>query len=135
VYETFEHGADVGVRGQGRTLEEAFAEGAKAMFSVMVDLRAVRPLRRVAVEAQAEDREMLFVQWLNELLAAAHLEGMVFCEFETRIEGLRVRGTALGEPLNLARHETIVEVKGATLTALKVAEAPAGCLAQCVVDV
>lgn len=135
MYETFEHGADVGVRGEGRTLEEAFQEGARAMFSVIVDIEAVRPERRVAVEAEAGDRELLFVQWLNNLLAAAHLEGMVFSRFEVRFQGLRIRGDAFGEPLDASRHETTVEVKGATLTALKVAETPGGFAAQCVVDV
>jgi SHS2 domain-containing protein len=30
---TFDHGADIGVLGEGRTVEEAFAGAARAMFS------------------------------------------------------------------------------------------------------
>ena len=34
-YKHLEHEADVGVLGIGKTIEEAFEEGAKAMFDVM----------------------------------------------------------------------------------------------------
>jgi SHS2 domain-containing protein len=52
------------------------------------------------------------------------------------ITGTRLNGRASGEPIDIARHQPAVEVKGATLTALKVAEQPDGSwCAQCVVDV
>ncbi len=42
-YEQFEHKADVGVRGYGKTIEEAFENGAKAMFSIMVNIAKIEP--------------------------------------------------------------------------------------------
>lgn len=42
-YETFEHTADIGIRGIGDNLEQAFEEGAKAMFSVMYDINSIKP--------------------------------------------------------------------------------------------
>lgn len=62
---TFDHGADIGVLGEGRTIEEAFAGAAKAMFSVMVDVADVRPREAVAISCTASDRELLLVQWLT----------------------------------------------------------------------
>ena len=47
----------------------------------------------------------------------------------------RLHARALGEPLERARHEPAVEVKGATYTALRVAPADGGWVAQAVVDV
>jgi SHS2 domain-containing protein len=48
----------------------------------------------------------------------------------------RLRGEAWGEPVDVARHQPAVEVKGATVTELRVVEtAPGHHLAQCVVDV
>jgi SHS2 domain-containing protein len=64
------------------------------------------------------------------------IDGLVFGAFEVAISGTRLDGRALGEPIDIARHQPAVEVKGATLTALKVAEQLDGSWsAQCVVDV
>jgi len=132
---TFDHGADIGVAGEGATLEEAFAGAARAMFGIMVDLGDVRPRQEVEVACSASDRELLLVSWLNALLAEADLRGMVFCEFEVRLRNGNLVGKARGEPFDAARHTPGVEVKGATLTELKVAHGPAGWCAQTVVDV
>lgn len=134
-FETFEHGADIGVRGRGRTLPEAFANGARAMFSIIADdLDAVQPLEPVAVTASSYDLEGLFVSWLNALLAAADLERMLFCTFEVNISGLVVRGTAWGQKFEQGRDRG-VEVKGATFTEVRVQREGRGWTAQCVVDV
>ncbi len=136
-YETFDHEADVGIRGYGRTLEEAFENAAKAMFSVMVDLRRVRPLKEFHVVAEAPDTETLLVEWLNQLLALAHLEGYLFADFGVKIseDGTRLEGYARGEPVDRHRHEIAVEVKGATYAMLEVGKEGGRYKAQCVVDV
>ena len=133
---TFDHAADIGVLGEGRTVEEAFVGAARAMFSVMVDLDGVRPLQSVEIACAASDRELLLVQWLNALLAEADMRGMVFCDFALRLLDGGLAGTARGEPWDLERHVPGVEVKGATLTALEVARGADGTWrAQTVVDV
>ena len=61
---------------------------------------------------------------------------MLFGRFSVVIDGLRLAATAWGEPVDQARHEPAVEVKGATYTAVRVATREDGvCVAQCVVDV
>ena len=133
---TFDHGADIGVLGEGATLEEAFAGAARAMFSVIADLRDVEPRVAVEVSCEASDPELLLVQWLNALLAEADLRGMVFCEFEPRLVEGGLRGTARGEPFDPLRHAPGVEVKGATLTELSVTRDESGWwTARTVVDV
>lgn len=133
---TFDHGADIGVRGEGETLEDAFAGAARAMFSIMVDLSDVEPREAVEVSCAATDRELLLVQWLNALLAEADMRGMVFSEFEVRLLDGGLAGTARGEPFDPSRHVPGVEVKGATLTELEVARGKDGVWhAQTVVDV
>ncbi|NDY43391.1 archease [Dissulfurirhabdus thermomarina] len=134
--ETFEHGADIGIRGRGPTLEAAFADAARALFSLVVtNLDAVRPVEAVPVRCTGDDLEGLFVAWLNTLLAEADIRGFVFSGFEVSIRGLGLSGTARGEPFDPARHEPGVEVKGATYTELAVRETGPGWIAQCVVDV
>lgn len=135
-YETFEHGADIGIRGHGATLEEAFVNGARALFSIVVDsLDNISPADSKAVKASSYDREGLFVAWLNALLAEADLENMVFCSFEVNIHGFELHGRAWGETPAPGHQERGVEVKGATFTELKVAREKGVWVAQCVVDV
>jgi SHS2 domain-containing protein len=134
-FETFEHKADMGIRGYGATLEEAFANGAKALFAVMIDIRSVNPKDAHEVKCSADDLETLFVEWLNRLLSIADSEGVVFSQFELEIRGNMVDGKALGERLDRERHRPMVEVKAATYHMLKVGESEGGFFAQCVVDV
>jgi SHS2 domain-containing protein len=134
-FERFEHRADVGVRGKGETLEEAFVEGARAMFSVMANIDTVQPLEKFKIEVSASDEEALFVEWLNELLSVADLNGVVFCEFEVGISGNSLRGKASGEKWDLERHEPKTEVKAATYSQLSVKKENGSYVAQCIVDV
>jgi SHS2 domain-containing protein len=134
-YETFEHEADIGIRGRGATPEEAFAQAAAAMYSVMVDIARVEEKEFRGVNVAADDREQLLVEWLNGLLAVSDIERMVFARFEVRIEGNRLAGTAWGEPLDRTKHEPKVEVKGATYHLLRVDQEGDHYVAQCVVDV
>lgn len=134
-YETFEHLADIGVRGYGKSLEEAFGNGAKAMFSVIADINAVKPSERTEVHCEAEDPEMLFVEWLNSLLSAAHLSGALFCNFKVEIKDRKLKGWAWGERLDQERHHVMTEVKAATYSMLKVGREGDVYIAQCVVDV
>ncbi|HID97489.1 MAG TPA: archease [Thermodesulfobacteriaceae bacterium] len=135
--ETFEHGADIGVRGIGRTLAEAFEHGAEVMFSLMVEnMEEVRPEKIVEISCESYDIEGLFTAWLNTLLAEADMHGMIFCRFKAEIRDNSLSGTASGEPVDPDRHRLGVEIKGATFTELRVEQEDSGrWIAQCVVDV
>ncbi len=45
-YETFDHEADIGIRGFGATIAEAFENAAVALYSVMVNVHPVKPKER-----------------------------------------------------------------------------------------
>ena len=130
----FDHDADVGIVGRGATLEEAFEAAARAMFAIMTGIEAVRDERSVSVDFEEADTELALVRWLNLLLALSHEEGLVFGRFWIERDGVRWRGGASGEPWR-RELERGVEVKGATLTMLKVRQTEAGWEARCVVDV
>ena len=134
-YETFEHGADIGIRGFGQTETEAFENAATALFSVMVNVNSVEAKEKRSVMVSAPDQELLLVEWLNALLSLSDIEHVVFSKFNVIIEGTSLTGTALGEALDRERHEPNVEIKGATYHMLKVTESDGRFVAQCVVDV
>jgi tRNA nucleotidyltransferase (CCA-adding enzyme) len=125
-YETFEHGADIGVRGFGRTMAEAFENTAIALYSVMVNIPAVEANEQRSVTVSAPDHELLLIEWLNALLSLSDIEHMVFSKFKVKMEGTSLTGTAWGEKLDQERHEPNVEIKGATYYMLKVTEEDGG---------
>jgi tRNA nucleotidyltransferase (CCA-adding enzyme) len=61
---------------------------------------------------------------------------MLFSRFAVQIEHLKLNGVLWGEPVDVARHAPACEPKGATYTALRVAEEQDGSWsAACIVDV
>lgn len=134
-WEHFEHEADIGVRGRGATLAEAFAQAGLALTAIVTDPALVAPRIPVTIRCQAPDPEFLFVDWLNALIYEMATRRMLFSRYEVRIEGDRLEATAWGEPVDRSRHQPGVEPKGATFTALEVARQGEEWIAQCVVDV
>ncbi|HET19160.1 MAG TPA: archease [Chromatiales bacterium] len=134
-WEHFEHVADIGVRGIGPTPAEAFVQAALAMTAIIVEPQAIEAREPVTFELEGEDLDYLFYDWLNALVYAMATRRMLFGRFEVSIETGRLRATAWGEPVDQARHQPAVEVKGATLTQLAVRQEGDLWVAQCVVDV
>lgn len=139
-YEQFEHQADVGIRGYGETIEEAFENGARAMFGVMVNLEKVEPKKEIKIECQATNLEELFVEWLNKLLAEAGIENLIFSDFKIKEinkvnSTYKLLGLAKGEKIDLEKHEPKVEVKAATYSQLKIEKKDNQYIAQTIVDV
>lgn len=135
-WEHFPHAADMGVRGVGRTRALAFEQAALALTSVISDVRQIAPREAITIVCQAPDDELLLVDWLNAIIYEMATHHMLFSRFMVQMDDHRLQARAWGEPLDVARHQPAVEVKGATYTALRVAQEPDGrWVAQCVVDV
>ncbi|HUL96771.1 MAG TPA: archease [Usitatibacter sp.] len=133
-YGYFDHDADVGIVGRGPDLETAFVSAAKAMFALSTDIKTVRDKQRFEIQFEEEDIEIALVRWLNLLLAHAGDRHLALGRFSLRRDGAQWRGEAWGEPWRDGL-ERGTELKGATLTMLRVARADGGWEARCVVDV
>ena len=134
-WEHFAHEADMGVRGIGSSLEEAFEEAAIALTAVITDPGSVDAGEMVEVECEAPDEEILLTEWLNALIYEMATRGMLWGRFEVKVEGLKLHGRAWGEKVDIEKHQPAVEVKGATYTQLRVKKEDGHWIAQCVVDV
>lgn len=135
-WEHFPHDADIGVRGYGASIAEAFAQTAMALSAVITDPTMIAPHTAVEIKASASDHELLLVDWLNALIYEMATHKWLFSRFEVFIEDTTLNARAWGERVDPARHHPAVEVKGATYTELRVARIDDGSwLAQCVVDV
>lgn len=134
-WEHFEHGADIGVRGLGGTLAEAFEQAALAMTGVVTEIESVEAHEAVAIDCQAPDHELLLAEWLNSLIYEMSSRKMLFRRFAVQLDDTRLHAQAWGERVDPARHHPAVEIKGATYTALRVAYNDGEWVAQTVVDV
>jgi SHS2 domain-containing protein len=135
-WEHFDHQSDIGVRGLGGSREEAFAQAAQALTAVLTDPVLVVARESVRVLCQAQDDEMLLVEWLNAIIYEMATREMIFGQFTVVCEGMVLQGELIGERIDVGRHQPAVEVKAATVTCLRVGCDAAGVwTAQCVVDV
>ncbi len=114
----------------------AFEQAALAMSAVVCDLALIGTTEPVELDVSAPDDELLLARWLNEIVYEMSARGMLFGRFEVRLDDHELHARAWGEPVDQARHQPAVEVKGATLTGLSLARDAAGVWrAECVVDV
>jgi tRNA nucleotidyltransferase (CCA-adding enzyme) len=135
-WEHFTHEADMGVRGCGTTQEVAFQQAALALMNVVCDPRDVALTHTITIDCDAPDNELLLVDWLNALIYEMATNHVLFGAFEVHIDGYHLTAKAWGEPIDVARHQPAVEIKGATYTELHVGQDAGGLwCAQCVVDV
>ena len=132
----FAHPADIGLRAWGPDLASALEQAGMALTAVVTDPETVEPRESVALECTAADPEFLLVEWLDALIYAMATRHMLFAGFEVRLDGLSLQATVRGEPVDRARHQPAVEVKGATLTGLRAEQGTeGGWRLECVVDV
>ncbi len=135
-WEHLEHGADIGVRGCGPGLEAAFEQAGVALTAIVCPPDRVHESATVTVDCEAAERELLFFRWLNAVIYEMDTRRMLFRRYRVTLRDHRLSATLHGEPVDPARHRPAVEPKGATFTALRVAQDAAGCwCAQCVIDV
>ena len=135
-WEHFPHRADMGVRGRGTTLEEAFASAAEGLTAVVVEPTDVEPIEKVDFTCSASDPELLFYDFMNSIVYEMAVSARLFSRFRVRVDGNHLQAEAWGERVDVERHQPAVEIKGATFTQLAVGRADDGrWFAQCVLDI
>jgi len=138
--EWLDHTADMGFRAMGDSIEGAFCEAARALFSLMFAIEEIRPETDHCIEVSAASLSDLLVEWLSELLIQKELSGFVFSRFEVAITGNQLSGfsavgRAFGETLDRERHRPGAEVKGISYLGLDVSQRDEMWVTQVVVDV
>jgi len=138
MHEVFDHTADIGIRVKTETLEELFREAARALFSLIVtNLDDVQPRERTSFRLELRDQEYdyLLFDWLNELLFIFETRRMLPARFDVSISSSGLEATAIGEPVDPARHWLDHEVKAITYHGLKVTYENGQWLAEVIVDI
>ena len=112
-YEFKEHTADILVRANGATLEEAFGNAARAMFHVLTGGAEIGKGRQLAFEVESIDLEGLLVGFLSQLIVLHETENVVLSRFEVTIADERhLHAVCYGESFDAAHHGGGATVKG-----------------------
>ena len=86
------------------------------MMAIMAELDRVAPCQTIEIELEAEDRESLLVEWLNEILFLIETENVLFSRFDVVLSSdTKLTATIAGEPLDMEKHDPKTQIKAATL--------------------
>ena len=136
MHEIFEHTADFGLRVRAATLPELFAEAGRGLMSAICENAAqIRAVEEVTFSISGDRLDELFHDWLDELLYAFHAKKMLFGRFDVHIDDTGLTATAMGEPIDRARHQLAVEIKAITYHGLRVEQEGDQWLAEVIVDI
>ena len=138
-FKFLEHEADVGIQVEGSTLEEAFQEGGKALFSYMVEnFKDLKSEEFFEFKVTSEKIDLLFIEWLNELIYLRDADEVFLSEFKVQIsknQEYELKAIVKGETINLKKHKVNTEVKAATYHGLKYEKKGSKHILRCVLDI
>ncbi len=134
-FEIVDHTADVGIIAYGADISQAFANAARALFSLITELDGVGEFLHQDIELTAPDEESLLVEWLNELIYLFDTENIVFKRFDvTQLNNTQLKARSYGEKVDSSKHRLKTGVKAATYHMLKVDKGD-GCQVQVLFDI
>jgi len=134
-FEIVDHTADVGIIAYGANMNQAFANAARALFSLITELDDVAEVLHRDIELTASDEESLLVGWLNELIYLFDVENIIFKKFDiTQLDNTRLKARSYGEKVDSSKHKLKTGVKAATYHMLKV-DKDDGCKVQVLFDI
>ena len=124
-YRMLTHTSDAYIEATGKTMEEAFEEAAKGMFSIILDLRRVKKRESKNIEiSDAQDIQSLLYSWLEHLLVSFETEKFVPSESRVKIHEKNgvytINALLKGERVSASSHLFKREVKAITYHAMEV---------------
>ena len=138
-YEYLPHTADVKFRAYGKTLEEAFANAAFALYNVMVDTGKVKAKATKKIAADGDDLPALLQQFLEQFIILLDTDNF----FLAKIKEITIKKSGSGYSLTAVavgdeakNYETIgPQIKACTYNSMLVRQERKKWLLQVVVDI
>jgi len=112
---------DVGLTAYGRTEQEAFANAAIGMYSLVADQDAILEKRTLDISVESRSSEGLLVSWLNELIF--HFDAYGFIGKRVEVVSFscnKLTSKVSGEDFDRGRHEGKLLIKAATYHRLRI---------------
>jgi SHS2 domain-containing protein len=109
--------ADCALEIHGDDLDDLFATAARALVETMVDPATVAPTHERTLHLEAASLDLLFYDWLAELIFLKDSEGAVFPQVSVRVHldaASRLSARLTGGPLDPPRTALRADVKAVT---------------------
>jgi SHS2 domain-containing protein len=130
--------ADCAVEIEGDDLDDLFATAARALAEVMVDPATVRAITERSVELAAPSLDLLFYDWLSELIYLKDAEQLVFPVAEARVSQgrpCRLAACLRGGPIDRATTALRADPKAVTFHQFALEPREHGWWARVVIDI
>lgn len=135
-FDIIDHTADVGIVAYGANVEELFSNAALALLSLITEPESVEERLHLDLKVNAEDRDGLLVEWLNELIYILDVKRILFRRFDIdRLTPNRLEARCYGECFDATKHKIKAGVKAATYHMLKLDRNGDGYRAQVLLDI
>jgi SHS2 domain-containing protein len=103
--------SDVAFEVYGKDEKELLENAGEALFSIISDIKKVKPKKKIVVEVESKDIAELVYNWLERLIAIVDIEGMFLSKF--RVISISKAGIAKieckGEPISPSKGKTLVK--------------------------
>jgi SHS2 domain-containing protein len=134
-YSIIDHTADLGIRIQARDLPEIFETAAAALGEQLVAAAPAKALKHQCLRVSGEDWADLLINWLRELLACWHLEGLAVRHARClALSPYKLSADVTYLPFDPALHSPQQEIKAVTYHQLDVSPCAEGWQATVIFD-
>jgi SHS2 domain-containing protein len=126
-YVYINHLSDTGIEFYGNKLENLFENAARGMFSIICNLKTIKPAEKRVIEISEKGicYEGLLVLWLERLLYIYEVDDMLFSMFKiikilADNKNAFLEAKIYGEKIDLSRHDIKTAIKAPTYHELEV---------------
>ncbi len=118
--------ADIAFVAYGKSLEELYENAGIGIFSLITKIEDVDQIQVDLITIEAEDREALMLDFLNELVYRWDTEKILFSDFSCSIDesdgSLRLSAECRGEIFDEDKHKIKASIKAVTYFGMKIVE-------------
>lgn len=135
-YKIFPQTSDLGVEVTGNSIAELFINAGLALVDLAIDMSKIASHETTILEVNAENRELLFREWLSEILYQIFVKERLFVSFRINaLSNVHLKATAIGERIDYRRHSLKRELKSITYYKLQVSEQDGKLIGRFVIDI
>lgn len=134
-YKFFDHTADAKFQSYGKTLEDAYANAGLAMFSLITDVKKIKPVYTEEIFIRGKDLVSLLYNFLEELLFLFDTKGIMLSRVsDIEIHDFTLHAVIEGD-INHSEYEVNGSIKAVTYNEMEVKEDNGHFICQVVVDI